>query len=60
MALFYPVIVFLLIEQGEVDRGQENLEILRTTYLFIAGLEECSPQTASLIASHMDDGLLRN
>ena len=60
LALLYPLIVFLMIEHGEVERGQEDLELLRTTYLFITGLEDCSPQTASLIASHMDKELLRN
>jgi len=56
LALLYPILVTFLIHLQERGEGSEEVDILRTTYLFVTGLEDCSPETASRIAQFMEYG----
>ncbi len=59
LALLYPILVTLLIHLQERRDHGEDTDLLRVTYLFVTGLEDCSPETASRIAHHMERDLLR-
>jgi len=59
LALLYPLLVTLLIYLQEKEETSEEVDILRTTYLFVTGLEDCSPETASRIAQFMEEELLQ-
>ncbi len=59
LALLYPIIVTLLIYEQKGKGSSREIDILRTAYLFLAGLEDCSPETASHLAQYMDVKLLR-
>jgi len=59
LALLYPILVTFLIHLQERGEGSEEVDILRTTYLFVTGLEDCSPETASRIAQFMEEELLK-
>ena len=58
LALFYPLFVIVLIEFEEKAPSSDRLNVMRDTYLFITGLEDCSPEVASHIASYMERELL--
>ncbi len=59
LALLYPLFVFVLIKSEQDNRISGELNLMRDTYLFITGLEDCSPEVASMIAEHMEEELLR-
>lgn len=58
LALIYPAVVALFIYLQENRKNLENLDAFRSVYLFIGGLEDCSPEIASRIASFMERDLL--
>ncbi len=59
-ALLYPIFVTVLIELEKVPADSDRLGVMRDAYLFVAGLEDCSPQVASRIVSHMERELVHS
>ncbi|WP_457601352.1 hypothetical protein [Hydrogenivirga sp.] len=59
LALLYPLITTWLIYTQRKEESSKEIDVLRTAYIFIAGLEDCSPETAARIAERMDGKLLR-
>ncbi len=57
-ALLYPLLVIYIIQKEEKPYTSDELNAMRDAYLFITGLEDCSPQTASRIANYMEEALL--
>ncbi|RLJ70643.1 hypothetical protein BCF55_0921 [Hydrogenivirga caldilitoris] len=58
LALFYPLLItFFIYSQKE---GQtEEIYVLRTAYIFLAGFEGCPPEAAARIGGYMDTQLLK-
>ncbi|EDP75886.1 hypothetical protein [Hydrogenivirga sp. 128-5-R1-1] len=59
LALLYPLLIAYLIHSQRGEESSEEIEVLRRAYLFVAGLEDCSPEVASRLAEHMEGKLLR-
>lgn len=60
LALLYPFLVTLLIELEELkSKKLDPREKLRITAFFVAGLEECTQEKASLVASFFEKDTLR-
>jgi len=58
LALLYPFLITFFIYVQEERESSEELNILRMAYVFVVGMEDCSPQIASQVAQFMDRRLL--
>lgn len=58
LALFYPILIALFI-YSEKEEQTEEIYVLRTAYVFLAGFEGCPPKAAERIGEYMDTQLLK-
>jgi len=59
LALLYPLLITYLIHSQKREENSEEVGVLRRVYLFVTGLEDCSPEEASRLAEYMEGELLR-